>query len=155
MLAWRVCREMAVRADAPSQSRSGRPAAPSPSVSRTLVRVWLGSPIRYWRQKPSPYRSNGPSGAASPQPVAARGDSRTALQSPECRDRGPPGCRSAMTHKSLSHKSPACAIMRQNFSINPCIRGLISTFIVERSGRIYGPMSIYSRVELNRYAVGF
>jgi len=141
-LAWRVCLERAVRTHAHGRSRSGRPAAPSSSESLRLVSVWLGSPLRYWRQKPSPHRSNGHSGAASTQPVAARGDSRTALQLPECSDRGPPVCRSAMTHKRVSHKNPACAMMRQHFSINPCMRGLISTFIVECSGRLSGPMFI-------------
>jgi hypothetical protein len=58
-----------------------------------------------------------------------------ALKRLACSDRGPPVCLSALTYKSLSHKIPACAMMQRNFHINPCSRGLISTFTVEVSGR--------------------
>ena len=119
------------------------PAAPWPSVSRTMVSaLWPGLTEPTLGPIPSPYRSNGPSGAASSLLVSARGDGSTAVNRLVCSDQGTPVCLSAMTSKILSHNIPAYAIMRRNFHINPRIRGLISTFTVEVSGRLSEPMSI-------------
>jgi hypothetical protein len=65
-----------------------------------------------------------------------------ALKRLACSDPGPPVCLSALTHKSVSHKIPACAMMQRNFHINPRRRGLISMFTVEVSDGLYGPISI-------------
>src|SRR5882724_9793585 len=41
-----------------------------------------------------------------------------------CSDPGPPVYLSTLTHKSVRHKIPACAMMLRNFQINPRRRGL-------------------------------
>ena len=72
--------------------------------------------------------------SADSQPVFARG---TAARLPIVWH----AALSAGTHKRLGHNIPACGMMRRNLHINSPRRGLISTFTVERSGRLYGRMS--------------
>jgi hypothetical protein len=96
--AWGVCLETAWRIHSRESSRSCRPAAPWLSVSFTIVSAfvaWLTglalAPI------PSPYRSNGPSHAASSLLASAREDGSKAVDRLVCSDQGTPLCLSAMT----------------------------------------------------------